>query len=398
MEEKLLYDLGFDPFMEFLSIRNITLVKIQEEKEPVKRSKISVLMKKLNLASNIKFIEQHNLFGDGFNGVDGSNHGGPGGFGGGGGGGGGYGRGGQTGGIGAGGGGGGTYGTGGDGGHGGGGGGTGGEMGGPLTPGAGGGFNAENGIAAGPTEGSGGGGGGYAGGVGGLGGDGQGGSDVLGDGGNGGHGTVTTGGGNGGNGGSWWNSGGGGGGGFGGGNGGNGASVLPPASPSAGANGGTTQVTLIDDPAQTIHSYVAGQIGSLAASPGGAGDDILDGGPGNDTLFGMGGSNTFVFNSSDVTGPSDEYDTVYDWSTGSANKIALKTGARVITADKIEVIIAAQTSSGTDRTIIHSSGDNSVHIQINGIGRDLILSDFVIGVYQFPWTMFTPVMTGMGTE
>ncbi len=66
MEEQLLYDLGFDPFMEFLSIRNITLVKIQEEKEPVKRSKISVPMKKLNLASNIKFIEQHNLFGDGF--------------------------------------------------------------------------------------------------------------------------------------------------------------------------------------------------------------------------------------------------------------------------------------------------------------------------------------------
>ena len=66
MEECLLYDNGFDDFEEFLSKRNITLVQIKEKKEPVKQSKIRMKIKKKNLAFNIKFIEQHNLFGDDF--------------------------------------------------------------------------------------------------------------------------------------------------------------------------------------------------------------------------------------------------------------------------------------------------------------------------------------------
>jgi Domain of unknown function (DUF4347) len=325
------------------------------------------------------------LFGDGFDGGDAFAAGGLGGFGGGGGGGGGGYFSGGGGGIGAGGGGGGDYEDGAAGGYGGGGGGGGGGR----VGGAGGGFNAHDGYDADVLAlAGGGGGGGYAAGPGGAGGFG---SFFAGNGGTGGYGTSVVGGGNGGSGGDGLYGGGGGGGSFGSdalGVGGNGANGLTTG--GSGAAGGPAQAVLEDNPVQTIYSYVNGVLLSLSGSPGGAGNDILDGGPGSDDLFGMGGTNTFVFETDDASTGSD-IDTIYDWNNGSSNKIELKTGGSLLSSDKVSAIIAAQTSIGDDRTIIHADGSNQVTIVVIDIGRDLVLSDFI---YEdaFPWHMFLPAI------
>jgi hypothetical protein len=213
-----------------------------------------------------------------------------------------------------------------------------------------------------------------------------------------------TGGGNGGNGGT--NAGGvyvgdgagGGGGGLGGGVGGNGGSG-GTNNTTDGQKGGTAQTAIIDNPAQVIYKYVKKKLGILAAYPGGAGDDTLDGGPGSDHLFGMGGSNTFIFESDDTTSNSDmdtdpEIDTIYDWKNGSANKIKLTTGGKTLTNAQITAIITAQKTVGNDRTIEHGNGVNKVKIVVKDIKEDLVLSDFIVGAEnkKFPWTMFLPAI------
>ena len=328
------------------------------------------------------------LFGDGFDG-DSARGGiaGNGGFGGGGGGGlaiGAYGIGG-VGGIGAGGGGSAFFAdNGADGGWGGGGGGGGGWNSG--IGGSGGGFNATDGVTTDMPEGGGGGGGGYPGGAGGAG-EAMGGGN-LGDGGNGGYGTYITGGGNGGKGGII-PSGGGGGGGFGGGNGGNG----DPEFATPGVAGGTGQAILIDHVDQRIYNWVKGQVGTLSALPGGAGDDTLDGGPGSDDLFGMGGTNTFVFESDDAFSGSD-FDTIYDWNNGTTNQIQLTTGGATLSDALVDAVVAVQTGVGADREIIHADGANQVTIVVKDIGRDLTASD--LGANTPPTFTGTPIITGVG--
>ena len=336
------------------------------------------------------------LFGDGFDGFDGNHDGGNGGFGGGGGGGGGNTFAGGMGGIGGGGGGGGDQGNGGNGGYGGGGGGAGSFYGSsPTFAGSGGGFFADNGT--GPTAmsdaGGGGGGGGFPSGAGGAGGY------YQGKAGSGGHGgwnvSSETGGGDGGEGGAnssnnKGDAGGGGGGGFGGGAGGSGAnSTVNTAQP--GSAGGESPVTLEDDSSRSVYTYVLGKLDELINSPGGAGNDTLDGGPGSDHLFGMGGTNIFVFESN---GAADDTDTIHDWNRGTGNRIKLTTDGVVLTEKQVAVIIGNQAANGSDRSIVHSSGSGQVTIVVKGIGRDLKTEDFLADRPGFNWSMFLPAIIG----
>ncbi|MBF0628470.1 MAG: cadherin domain-containing protein, partial [Magnetococcales bacterium] len=184
-------------------------------------------------------------------------------------------------------------------------------------------------------------------------------------------------------------SGGGGGGGAGldagtGGAGGHGGSYNSGNSAAVGSAGDTSVVSL-DDTSGTFYSYVSGQLSSIFTSTAGtlngygAGADTLNGGAGSDHLFGLGGNDIFVFELNEA-GAAD-LDTIWDFDKNSeADVLKLTQGGAVIDTATRDALIAAQTASGADRTLVFSDGvDNQVTILVKNIGRNLTASDFCVG-------------------
>ncbi|MBF0185243.1 MAG: FG-GAP repeat protein, partial [Magnetococcales bacterium] len=152
-------------------------------------------------------------------------------------------------------------------------------------------------------------------------------------------------------------------------------------SPTAGA-AGDTQVVSITDTNSTIYNYVYAQLANIFTStPGtsfgyGAGADTLNGGGGSDHLFGLGGNDTFLFELTDA-GSADS-DTIWDFDKNSeADKLKLTINGTTLDSTAVNALIAAQTSSGSDRNLIFT--DNSGHqvtIVVKNIGRNLAATDF----------------------
>ncbi|MBF0425958.1 MAG: hypothetical protein HQL66_09100, partial [Magnetococcales bacterium] len=151
---------------------------------------------------------------------------------------------------------------------------------------------------------------------------------------------------------------------------------------STGGAAGDTSVVMLTDTGATIYNYVSGQLANIFTStPGttsgyGAGSDTIDGGPGSDNLFGLGGNDVFVFELNDA-GAAD-VDTVWDFDrNGEADKLKLTQGGSVIGTATLNAIIAAQTASGNDRSIVFTDNAGKQDtIVIKNIGRNLVASDF----------------------
>lgn len=145
---------------------------------------------------------------------------------------------------------------------------------------------------------------------------------------------------------------------------------------------GSTTPVHWDDSTGALWSYVYGQRStifstSLGTTSGvGAGADSIDGGEGSDQLYGLGGNDTFVFNR-DEAGSSD-VDTIWDFNRLSeTDKLSLYAGGSLIYPSARNALIAAQTTSGSDRSIVFSDGgSHSVTITVKNIGRDLVAADF----------------------
>jgi len=133
-----------------------------------------------------------------------------------------------------------------------------------------------------------------------------------------------------------------------------------------------------------LWDYVDGQVASgyiFSTTPGttygvGSGADTIDGGAGSDELFGLGGNDTFKFERDDA-GSSDT-DTIWDFDRlEESDMLSLYVGGALIGPSTRDALIAAQTTSGSDRSVVFTDGSShSVTIVVKNIGRDLTASDF----------------------
>jgi hypothetical protein len=150
---------------------------------------------------------------------------------------------------------------------------------------------------------------------------------------------------------------------------------------SQGSDGSATHVRY-EDVDGDLWDYVYGQRSEICSSTSGttngvgAGADSIDGGAGSDELFGLGGDDTFVFERNDAG--SSDVDTIWDFDRLSeADKLALRVGGALIGSSARDALIAAQSASGSDRSIVFSDGgSHSVTITVKRIGRDLTTDDF----------------------
>ena len=148
---------------------------------------------------------------------------------------------------------------------------------------------------------------------------------------------------------------------------------------------GSTDKVAYSDTDGSLHTYVSGQLGNIFTStPGttsgyGAGADTIDGGGGSDQLFGMGGNDTFVFEIKDA-GAADT-DTVWDFNKNAeTDQLKLTINSNAINTTIRDSLIAAQTSSGGDRSIVFADGaGHQVTITVKNIGRNLAAGDFITG-------------------
>jgi hypothetical protein len=160
---------------------------------------------------------------------------------------------------------------------------------------------------------------------------------------------------------------------------------------------GSTTPVHWDDSTGALRSYVYGQRANIfSTTPGstngvGAGTDSIDGGPGSDELYGLGGVDTFIFDR-DEAGASD-VDTVWDFRRLSeADKLNLTVSGTLITATVRDALIAAQTTSGSDRSIVFSDGgSHSVTITVKNLSRDLASGDFNATTIDPPTVVTTGV-------
>ncbi len=139
-------------------------------------------------------------------------------------------------------------------------------------------------------------------------------------------------------------------------------------------------MSFADDTGQSIFIATKAEVdaGNATGLLGGSGDDIIDGGAGSDDLFGMGGANTFVFEMNDATSGTD-VDTIHDWSDGTANLIDIQVTGESIDVTSVDALVAAQLTSGDDRTIAATDGANPLVITVKSIARDLVSGDFITG-------------------
>jgi hypothetical protein len=160
---------------------------------------------------------------------------------------------------------------------------------------------------------------------------------------------------------------------------------------------GSTTPVHWDDSTGALRTYVYGQLANIfSTAPGttngvGAGTDSIDGGAGSDNLFGLGGVDTFIFERDDA-GASD-VDTVRDFRRLSeADKLSLYVSGTLIGTSTRDALIAAQTTSGSDRSIVFSDGgSHSVTITVKNLGRDLASGDFNATTIDPPTVLTTGI-------
>lgn len=167
----------------------------------------------------------------------------------------------------------------------------------------------------------------------------------------------------------------GGGGGFGGSNGGAGGNW---SSASGQGQDGNTNPHAYKFSDSSIYDYTYNILGNILAwYPNyGAGNDVLDGGSGSDQLFGLGGNDTFEFRLDSSYGDED-IDTIWDFNVRGSDRIRLINDGVEITSELYIAIIAAQTASEKDRTIVFSNGSGQqITIIVKNLNRDLTAQDF----------------------
>jgi hypothetical protein len=149
-----------------------------------------------------------------------------------------------------------------------------------------------------------------------------------------------------------------------------------------GADGyaGTTDKVAWDDDG-SLYTYVFSQLSSIFSSTQGTtsgvgnGADTIDGQGGDDDLFGLGGNDIFVFEVTDSSGSST--DTVWDFNRLSETDILRITiNGSLINTTQRDSIISAQSTNGSDRTLVFTSGSDTINIIIKNINRDLTSADF----------------------